>query len=99
MDLSQVVVTGVIVALSGSFSTLTSVLITRYFPRVLDRVEKAVGDGLCKASRRTVNGKGSGDAVSDAEMGLEAREGNHTGKGSIAVLKGQKQGDGGIRER
>ena len=42
IDFNQLAATGVVVAVSSSFSTLTTVLIMRYVPRVLDGVEKVL---------------------------------------------------------
>ena len=42
LDLTQVAISAVTTAIVSSFSTTTTIVLLRYFPKVLDSVEKSV---------------------------------------------------------
>ncbi len=45
INLSQIIITAVVTGITSSGSTIVTIVLMRYFPKVLDHVEKKVKNG------------------------------------------------------
>lgn len=52
IDLTQVAISAVTTAIVSSFSTSTTIVLMRYFPKVLDGIERSVKNGRSEAGKK-----------------------------------------------